>query len=138
MDPIRSALVTKLLATSSVTSLLGAPGNVFHRIAPRGAVPPYVVLHRQAETDEWTFSGPALEHDLWTIKAISRGSSSGPADDIAQAITVALNNATLTITGYALLFLRRESKIDFGEVDGDASTFWHHCGGIFRLDADPL
>src|SRR4051812_45521944 len=117
MDPIRQALVARLLATSAVTSLLGAPGNVFHRVAPRNAVPPYMVLHRQAETDAWTFNGPPLEHDLWTVKAICRGTSSAAADDIAKAFTVALNDAALTISGYALLQLRRESKIDYGEHD---------------------
>lgn len=136
MDEIRHAIVQRLEATPAVTSLLGAPNNVFHRIAPRGAIPPYVVLHRQAETDEWTFSGPALEHDLWTVKAICRGSKSDAADDIAQAITVALNDAPISVVGYRLLYLRRESKIDFGEPDG--ADFWHHVGSLWRLDADPL
>lgn len=136
MDPVREALVGKLLATSAVTSKLGAATNVFHRVAPRGAVPPYVVLHRQAETDAWTFSGPPLEHDLWTVKGICRGSSSGPADDIAAAITAALNDATLTITGYALLYLRRESKLDYGEVDDGEQ--YHHVGAIFKVDLAPV
>ncbi len=135
-DPIRTALVQRLLATPAVTSLLGQANGVFHRVAPRGAVPPYVVLHRQAETDNWAFSGPPLERDLWTVKAICRGSSSGPADDLAKAITAALNDAPITIADYALLYLRRESKIDYGERDG-ADEF-HHVGGIFRLDASPL
>lgn len=135
MDPVRDALVARLLATPAITNLLGAPNNVFHRVAPRTATPPYVVLHRQAETDAWTFAGTPLEHDLWTVKAISRGSST-PAEDIAKAITAALNDAAITITGYALLQLRRESKIDYGEVDGDQQ--WHHVGGIFRVDLDPV
>lgn len=134
-DPIRAALVQHLLATPAVTSLLGAAGNVFHRVAPRAAVPPYVVLHRQSEVDRWTFAGPALEDELWTVKGICRGSSSAPADALAAAITAALNDAALSIDGYGLLYLRRESKLDYGEVD-DGDQF-HHCGGIFRLDAQP-
>ncbi len=135
-DPIRAALVGRLLATGSVTSKLGAANNVFHRVAPANAVPPYIVLHRQAGTDEWAFAGAALEHDLWTVKAICRGTASTAADEIAAAITAALNDAPITVTGYALLQLRRVSKVDYGErSDGEQ---WHHVGAIFKLDAQPV
>jgi len=135
-DPVRAGLVARLLATPAVTSLLGAPNNVFHRVAPRAAVPPFIVLHRQAGTDNWTFSGAPLERDVWTVKAICRGSSSAPADELAKQITLALNDAPITVDGYAVLYLRRESKIDFAETDG-ADQF-HHCGGVFRVDVAPL
>lgn len=134
MDPIRQALVGRLMATEAVTSRLGAPGNVFHRVAPANATPPYVVLHRQAETDSWSFKDPPLERDVWTVKGVCRGSSSAQADAIAAAITAALNDAALTVDGYQLLYLRRTSKVDYGEVDGGEQ--WHHCGAIFRLDLD--
>jgi len=77
-----------------------------------------------------------LEHDVWTVKAICRGSSSSQADDIAAAVNVALNDAPITITGYALLNLRRESKLDFSERDSEET--WHHVGALYRLDADPV
>lgn len=135
-DPIRAALVGRLLATGSVTSKLGAANNVFHRVAPANAVPPYIVLHRQAGTDDWTFAGPALEHDLWTVKAICRGTSSTAADEIAAAVNATLNDAPIAVTGYALLLLRRVSKVDYGErADGES---WHHVGGIFKVDVDPV
>jgi hypothetical protein len=136
MDPVRKAIFDRLSATPAVTSQLGAVTNIFHRVAPRAAVPPYVVMHRQAETDNWTFAGQPLERDMWTVKAICRGSSATQAEDIAKAITTALNDAAITVDGYALLNLRRESKIDYGE-QADAET-WHHAGGIFRVDIDPL
>lgn len=136
MDPVRAAIASRLLATPAVTSLLGAANNVFHRVAPRAAIPPYVVFHRQAETDNWTFAGQPLERDLWTVKAICRGSSATQAEDIAKAITAALNDAPITVDGYALLNLRRESKVDYGERDGEET--WHHCGAIFRVDIDPV
>ncbi len=136
MDPVRAAIATRLLATPAVTSLLGAANNVFHRVAPRTAVPPYVVFHRQAGTDNWAFAGQPLERDLWTVKAICRGSSSTAAEDIAKQVNVALNDAPITVDGYALLNLRRESKIDLGEVD--AGEQFHHVGGLYRVDIDPL
>lgn len=135
MDPVREALRTHLMATPAVTSLLGAANNIFHRVAPRNATPPFVVFHRQAETDHWTFAGQPLERDLWAVKAISRGAADA-AEDIAKAITAALNDAAITVDGYALLNLRRESKIDYGE-QADAET-WHHAGGLYRVDIDPL
>ena len=134
-DPVRAGLVARLLATPAVTDLLGAPGGVFHRRAPRAAVPPFVVLHRQAGTDNWTFSGAPLERDVWTVKAICRGSSSAPADELAKQITLALNDAPITVDGYAVLYLRRESRIDFGEVDG--ADQYHHCGGLWVVVVQP-
>lgn len=136
MDPVRAALFARLSATPAVTSQLGAANNIFHRVAPRTATPPYVVMHRQAETDNWTFAGQPLERDMWTVKAISRGSSASQAEDIAKAITAALNDAPITVEGYALLNLRRESKVDYGEIDG--TDQYSHVGGIFRVDIDPL
>lgn len=135
MDPVRDALHDRLAATPAVTSLLGAANNIFHRVAPRNATPPYVVMHRQAETDNWTFAGQPLERDLWTVKAISRGSSAA-AEAIAKQVTAALNDAPITVDGFALLNLRRESKVDYGEVaDGEQ---WHHCGALYRVDIDPV
>ena len=134
-DPVRMAIAARLLATSAVTSQLGAANNVFHPKAPRNAVPPYIVIHRQAETDEWTFAGAPSERDLWTVKAINRGSSASSAEDIRAAVTTALNDAPITVTGFALLQLRRMSKFDYPEVD-DGEQF-NHCGAIFRVDVDP-
>lgn len=135
-DPVRAALVARLLATPAVTGLLGAANGVFHRRAPRGAVPPYLVLHRQAGTDNWSFAGQPLERELWTVKAIGRGSSSAPADELAKQVTLALNDAPITVAGYAVLNLRRESKLDYAETDGENQ--YHHVGGIFRVDIAPL
>lgn len=136
MDPIRVAIVQHLLATSAVTNLLGAPGNVFHGVAPANATPPYVVLHRQAGTPEWAFAGPPMEDDLWTIKGICRGSSAGQADDIDAALVATLTDAALSVSGYALLYLRWESKIGYPERDD--ATLWHHAGRIYRVKVDPV
>lgn len=135
VDPIRVAIRSALIATPAVTSLLGTPTNIFHRVAPRNAAPPYVVFHRQAETDNWTFDGPPLERDLWLVKAISRGASDA-AEDIAAAINTALNDAALNVDDYVLLNIRRESKVDYGERDDE--TTWSHCGAIYRIDVQPL
>jgi Protein of unknown function (DUF3168) len=136
VDPIRVAIVQHLLATPAVTSLLGAPNNVFHGTAPAKATPPYVVLHRQAGTPEWTFDGPPLENDLWTIKGICRGSSAGQADAIDAALVAALTDAALPVAGYALLYLRWESKVGYPERDD--GEIWHHSGRIYRVKVDPV
>ena len=135
-DPVRAAIVGRLLATPAVTSLLGAANNIFHAKAPSNATPPYIVVHRQAETDDWTFAGQPMEHDVWTVKAINRGGSASAAEDIRAAVTAALNDAPLTVTGFALLQLRRMSKFDFPEVED--GTQFNHCGAIFRVDVDPV
>jgi hypothetical protein len=136
MDPVREALYQRLSTTPAVTSQLGAATNIFHRVAPRAAVPPYVVMHQQAGTPIKTFDGPSMKDKLWTVKAISRGSSSSQAEDIATAIIAALDGADIPVDGHRLLYLSYESDIDYGEL-ADAEQF-HHVGAIFRVDIDPL
>lgn len=135
MDPVRDAIHDHLAATAAVTSQLGAVNNLYHRIAPRNATPPYVVYHQQAGTPRRTFQGPPMKDKLWTVKAISRGSSN-QAEDIAAAIIAALDGANVPIAGHELLYLAYESDVDYGELDG--ADQWHHVGGIFRVDIDPL
>ncbi len=135
MNPVRDALYDRLAATAALTALLSDSAALFHRVAPPEARTPFVVFTKQTGTPTWAFDGPPLRNDVWLVKAIDRSGSASLAEDIDAQIDMALTDAPLAITGRTLLYLRRESDVDYPEQDG-AETF-HHVGGLYRLITVP-
>jgi hypothetical protein len=72
-----------------------------------------------------------VENETWAVRAICSGNSATAAEDIAQAADEALDGASVVVNGRSLLYLRRESDIDFGEVEDGVQ--WHYVGGLYRL-----
>lgn len=140
MDPVRAALYTRLAAAAAVTSKLGLGANgIFHRRAPLSTTPPYVILDRMAANDYYLFGAGRYEGQVWLVKAIDGGQDGGDSattvEDIADAVEVALHDAPLVVAGLNLMWIRRESRIDYDEPDGVAR--WNHCGGLYRLFVQP-
>ena len=131
MNEVRAALYETLSGGASPPT---AATGVYHRRAPQGAEPPYIVFFKQAGTPVHTFTNP-LSSELWTVKAISLGSSSSTAEAIAAEIDAVLHDADLSINGHDHLYLRRESDIDYGEPDG--ADQYQHVGGVYRLYTEP-
>ncbi|MES2867626.1 MAG: DUF3168 domain-containing protein [Actinomycetota bacterium] len=131
MDPVRDALYDRLKADATLMALT-ADGDVYHQRAPQNAQFPLIVFQRLSAVDEYTFklTGRML-NALWLAKGIARGDSATPAEQLAARIDVVLADASLTITGHDLMWLRRESTVDYLEPDGAES--FHHCGGLYRL-----
>lgn len=134
MSAIRTAIYTQLAGTSAVTALLSSPTAIYHRVAPADAQAPFVIFTKQAGTPRWAMAGDPLDTDLWLIKGVCTGGSSSAAESIAAAVDDAINDALLSITGRNLLFLRRESDVDYGEADGGEQ--WHHVGALYRLTTE--
>ena len=138
--PVRRAIYGKLSGDGTLNALLGTPPSgyaksIYHQQAPGGANFPFVVFNKQAGTPTEAMGDPsALETDVWLIKGVDRGSSSDNAEAIAARITTLLNDATLSISGASLLYLRRQSDVEYPEeVDG---VFYKHAGSLFRLITD--
>jgi hypothetical protein len=136
MDPVRAAIFARLAGDATLTGLLAAPGNIFHSIGPQTAAFPLIVFNQAAGTRILQFAGAHVQNDVWQVKAICRGSSATPAEDIAARVDVLLDNAVLAITGRDHLYLRNESAIPtYPEQDG-AESYWH-CGSLYRLFTQP-
>ena len=68
------------------------------------------------------------------VKAIDRSPWPKEAGDIDTQIDSVMQNASLSITGYALIECRRESDIYLVEnLDG---VIYQHIGGMYRIIAD--
>lgn len=139
MNAVDQALYTALSGATALTALLAggtADPSVFQFLAPEGQDPPYVVYFKQAGTPRHTFRGVAFENQLYTIKAVTLGPSAAAAGTIAAAIDAALVDQALTVSGYAHMYLRRDSDIDYPETDPGGQRY-HHRGALYRVMVDP-
>lgn len=134
---IRRAVYGALAGDVTLNALLGTPATgfskaIYHREAPAGATPPFVIINKQAGTPTEAFGVPsALETDVWLVKAVDRSPSADAAEAVQSRIQTLLNDATLSISGRALHYLRRQSDVEYGEtIDG---VRYQHAGSLFRL-----
>lgn len=135
--PTRRALYGKMASDGTLNALLGAPAPgyakaIYHAEAPATAPFPFIIFHKQAGTPTYALvATPALETDVWLIKAVDRNTSADAAEAAAARLSVLLNDGVLTISGATQLYLRRQSDVEYPEVE-DGVTF-HHVGGLYRL-----
>lgn len=133
----RRGIYGKLAGDTTLNNLLGTPAqgyakSIYHNTAPANAQFPYVLLSQQSGTPTEAFTAPsALETEVWLVKAVDHNTTADPADAIWDRIKTLLNDATLSISGASLLYLRRQSDAKYEEVtDG---VRYQHVGSLFRL-----
>lgn len=135
--PIRRALYGRLAGDNTLTGLLGTPANgysqaIYYQQAPGNAHYPLVIFNKQSGVPTEAMGTPsAMENDVWLVKAIDESPSADNAEAIQARLQALLNDATLSISGGTLLYLRRSSDVEYSEVaDG---VPYHHAGSLFRL-----
>jgi len=138
--PVRRAIYGKLAGDTTLNTMLGAPStgyskSIYHQQAPAGAQFPYILFQKQAGNPTEAFGDPsAIDTDVWLVKAVDRNTSADPAEAAAARIIVLLNDAALSISGSVLLYLRRQSDVEYPEeIDG---VQYKHAGSLFRLVTD--
>lgn len=135
---IRRALYGRMSGDTTLNGLLGSPASgyakaIYHYQAPEGARYPYVIFFKSSGMPTEAFTNPAvMQTDVWTVKAVDHNTSADTAEAVADRITALLNDATLSISGGTLLYLRRQGgDINFPEIaDGEA---YIHVGSLYRL-----
>jgi len=145
---IDQALVDLLLNDAPLRALL--PDGVFWEEAGAsmltgGNATRFVIVSLVDAVDEPMLGGRAYEDVLYAIKAVELVAAVKNIRAAAARIDALLDPqppaapATLTIAGYTLMVLRRETRIRFPEVDDtDPSIRWQHRGGHYRLMAAPV
>jgi hypothetical protein len=122
---------------TTLNALLATPPSgysksIYHQQAPGGAQFPFVVFQKQAGTPTEAFGDPdAMDTDVWLIKAVDRSTSADGAEAVQARLQALLNDATLSISGATLLYLRRQSDVEYPEVS-DGVTY-NHAGALYRL-----
>ncbi len=137
MNAVRRALYGKLSGDSTLTALLatapaGFAQSIYYQQAPQSAAFPYVIFQKQDGRPTEAFDDPeAFENTIWLVKGVDRSASATVVEDIQARITALLNDASLSISGASVTYLRRMSDVDYPEtVDG---VEYKHAGSLFRL-----
>lgn len=137
MRPVDTALYSRLAADLGTAGTLGVLGctGVYRFQAPQGSVEPYVVYQQQAGTDSYTFSARDARSLLYLVKAVDVGPSALRAAQMAERVDALLTDKPLSLTGWTNVRLRRESDVEYAEVD--AGKTYQHYGALFRVDVSP-
>lgn len=136
----RRAIYGKLAGDTTLTGMLatGAPGYtqaIYHFEAPENVQFPFVIFSKSSGVPTEAMGKPsAFETDVWMIKCVDQGSSADRAEAAAARIAFLLNDAALSISGANLMYLRRQSDVDYSELADGVS--YRHCGSLYRLVAE--
>jgi hypothetical protein len=136
VSTLRTALYQAMVGDETLTALLATPESVYHRLAPVGVEPPYVIFRQQSGRREWASQGGQLRWPLWLIKGVDRGGSSDAAEAIDARIDTILTDRKLTFDGFDHLYLRREQDIP-ESVGVDDGELLQECGGLYRIAMEP-
>lgn len=114
------------------TTLSGmAPGGVWRSVAPASATGTVVVFDMLSSADDYVLAQRATTTCLYTIKAVTPGTSSAPAWNAAGRIDDLLSDQDITLTGAVLMSCRRAQLISLVETDG--GEMYQHVGGIYTF-----
>jgi hypothetical protein len=128
---------------NAVIALLGAdatllgycPNGVYWDEAPPGSTR-FVIVSMVEEHDEPMFRSRAFEQGLYLVKAVMLSTAAGNIKSAAARIDALLEQQSLTVSGYDVSILRRDSRVHYTEVDdNNASLRWQHRGGRYLVVA---
>ena len=129
-----SGLYAVLTAATGLTALLASSTSAYE-----GAVPqvtsgqgdadslPAVVYANQSGIRHYTFDGQRYADMRWLVKGVSHSRWPNEAGQIDGQIDAALHDAALSITGWTLLYCRREADVSYPEGE------YFHRGGIYHI-----
>lgn len=130
---VRQALDAVLRADGVLIGMLAHSDAIYHRRAPGESGTPLVIIDKQAGRPRWVFGSRSgiLDDELWTVKAVSLDRDAIQAEDIAARIDTVLTDAALDVDARTVLWVRRESDVDFGVDEGQFT--WQHVGAVYRV-----
>ncbi|MFH1738533.1 MAG: hypothetical protein ABIH23_05960 [bacterium] len=92
---------------NAVAVKAAATGGLHNSIAPRTAVPPYVVYHEMPSRPEFTFDGTSEIHDYMFMVVTGKDASVAVINNIRDLLIAWLDAVTLTISGYTFIYCTR-------------------------------
>jgi hypothetical protein len=131
---IDAALVGLLNADPTLQAL--APDGVYVDEAPPNAQR-FVIVALADAVNDWTYdAGRAVEDKVYTVVAKMLSTAGGDIKSAAARIDALLEDAALTVAGYADVRVRQDRPIRETDVDTvDPSLRWFHRGGEYRVHA---
>ncbi len=134
---IRRALYGRMSADVTLNGLLATPAAgfakaIYHQQAPDKAAFPFVIFSKSSGVPTEAMSDPsAFDTDVWLVKGVDRNTTADGAEAIAIRLNALLNDGALSISGGTLLYLRRQSDVEYAEVIDGVQV--KHAGALYRL-----
>jgi hypothetical protein len=127
-------LYATLAADGPLTAALGAPDYIASDVAPTAwGDGPFVVFSGVSLLDvRGVGTARIMANDLWTVKAVGRGSTYDVVAPIARRIDALVSDAQATLAGGAILIAHRDGRVRYTESDEQGQT-WCHLGGTYRI-----
>ena len=130
---IRAWIYTTLTGDATLAGLIGA--RAYHGVAPAGAQYPFVVFQMLSGGNDLIALGAIRiwAAPLFLIKAVCKGSSSGPVEPVANRIDQLLHAKSGTVANGAIWECVRERPFDL--PTNEDGTVYQQLGGEWRIKA---
>jgi hypothetical protein len=135
--PDSSAIDNALIALlgADATLLSYCTNGVYWDEAPPNSTK-FVIVSFVDQHDEPMFNATAFEDGLYLVKAVMLSTAGGDVKAAADRIQTLLHQQPLTVAGYGVSVMRRDSRVRMTEVDEvDSSIRWFHRGGNYQVVA---
>ena len=129
MNVLDQAIYTKLNAATALTSLLAGTAAIYHIQAPDNATLPYVVFNIQGGGDE--NQTPKRRKNLIVYVRAYSGVSALNAGSIDTQIDTLMHGGTISVSGWANIWLNRENDIELVDNTPSGKKIWMQ-GGYYR------
>ncbi len=131
--PIRQSLYDKLAGGSALITALGGTA-IYYSLAPGTVPPPYVIFNLQTGRED-NETKSRSERRVYLVKGVA--DSQGSADTLSAEIDALLHDQELTVAGFTVFWMERDTIVEFLEVKSDGQTIGHAGGEyLIRLDRD--
>lgn len=130
MNALEAALYARLTGGTALTTLLSGTTSVYNQMVPTTETGDCVVFGLTGGGDE-NLCPQRSQALLYSVKGVSEVSAA-KAGTIDAQVDALLHRATLTVTGWANILLRRESEFSFTEKTPEGRHYYHR-GGVYRI-----
>lgn len=132
---IEAAFATRLgtavysYRTGAGTALYSGSVPVFNTLAVQQTPAPYIVFQQLDGVDSYTFGNDSEQSFDYSARVLSQRSyTSQEAEPVYDTVHAHLQDMPMTLAGWKVLKVRRQSRIRFR----DGAGFWN-VGGLYRI-----
>lgn len=129
---IENAVIAKLQADEALAAL--TPNGWYIDQAPAGSTQ-YGIVSLVEEHDEPMYNARAFEDALYLVKHVELSTVAVKNGKAAAArIDAILDYGALTVAGYGVSVMRRDSRVRYTDPDADdSSILWFNRGGRYQI-----
>lgn len=128
---VRAFIYLTLTGDTALAALIGT--RCYHGVAPAGVADPYVVFQMLSGGNDLMVVGAIRiwANPLYLIKAVRKGSSTGPLEPIADRIDALLHAKSGTVTNGVIWSVARERPHELPELTDGVQ--YSNLGGEYRF-----